>query len=574
MKILSLRLQNLNSLKGDWKIDFQTADFSDNGLFVITGQTGAGKSTLLDGICLALYQETPRLNRLTQSKNELMTRGTGECLAEVEFSVNGKGYRVFWGQKRARKNPTGKLQAPHCELAEIDGEILATKSSEVLKQVTELTGLDFSRFTKSMLLAQGGFAAFLNATSKERAELLEELTGTEIYCEISRHIFERNKEVQADLTLLTKQAECLDVLSEQQVAELQAQVATLEADKLQSETSLKGIEDALLWLKNAERLKSQVERQLKAVQICEQEKQNFAGNVVTIEWAEKARELEPSYQELLVNQQQLAGVCEQLSVNEQTKKVLAKELLQLKIAHETVIKQQVSQEKDAQQALHRINEQLVPLDININQLSAQCSEQDAESERQQALLVASQAALESALTKQKSTLEALNRLNGELQHQHVTQVLQHSLPVIEQQFSQYIKQQAKPNALQRASYDISEKQKAQDDLLVTHKRQADQIANTRHIQQSALQVQFDQKDKLLNDSSFASTTAVSSALTEMFDQQRQNQQAIELTRQLDAAVDHLAAIKQDSLELQNSIATNEQAFPVAEQAGLQYKAEK
>ena len=55
MKILSLRLKNLNSLKGEWKIDFTAEPFLSNGLFAITGPTGAGKTTLLDAICLALY---------------------------------------------------------------------------------------------------------------------------------------------------------------------------------------------------------------------------------------------------------------------------------------------------------------------------------------------------------------------------------------------------------------------------------------------------------------------------------------------------------------------------------------
>ena len=63
MKILSLRLKNLNSLKGEWKIDFTAEPFASNGLFAITGATGAGKTTLLDAICLALYHETPRLQK-------------------------------------------------------------------------------------------------------------------------------------------------------------------------------------------------------------------------------------------------------------------------------------------------------------------------------------------------------------------------------------------------------------------------------------------------------------------------------------------------------------------------------
>lgn len=67
MKILSLRLKNLNSLKGEWKIDFTAEPFASNGLFAITGATGR-QTTLLDAICLALYHETPRLNKVSGAK--------------------------------------------------------------------------------------------------------------------------------------------------------------------------------------------------------------------------------------------------------------------------------------------------------------------------------------------------------------------------------------------------------------------------------------------------------------------------------------------------------------------------
>ncbi len=232
MKILCLRLKNLNSLKGEWSIDFTRPPFVDNGLFAITGPTGAGKSTLLDAICLALYHQTPRLERISSSDNGIMTRHTADCLAEVEFEVKGSAYRAFWSQRRARDKADGALQAAKVELAELapdgSGTILSSQAADKLKRIAEITGLDFPRFTKSMLLAQGGFAAFLNASANERAELLEELTGSEIYGEISRRVFEQARAARQVLEQLQARAEGVELLSEAQRAEMAARMAGLE----------------------------------------------------------------------------------------------------------------------------------------------------------------------------------------------------------------------------------------------------------------------------------------------------------------------------------------------------------
>jgi len=232
MKILRLRFENINALKSAWQLDFTQEPFDSNGIFAITGATGAGKTSILDAICLALYHETPRI-KISASQNQLMTRFTTNCLAEVEFEVKGQGYRAFWSQKRARNKVDGNLLAPIAQLSLLDGTIIAEKLKDVKDKIAEITGLNFSRFRKSMMLSQGEFAAFLNAQANDRAQLLEQLTGTQIYGDISKQVFENHKSAEKSLHLLQAKAEGVSLLTEQELSDLQSEEVELEQQSKQ-----------------------------------------------------------------------------------------------------------------------------------------------------------------------------------------------------------------------------------------------------------------------------------------------------------------------------------------------------
>lgn len=426
MKILSVRLQNLNSLRGEWLIDFRQPPFNQSSIFAITGPTGAGKTTILDAICLALYHQTPRL-KTSPTSNELMTRHTGECLAEVEFEVAGVGYRAFWSQRRARGHSDGNLQAAKTELARLDGTILAEKTSDKLRLVTDITGLDFGRFTKSMLLAQGGFAAFLNADANERAELLEELTGTDIYGRISQQVFIDCREQKSQLDLLQARAGAVELLSKEQQQALAAELTGLKTALMQQQQAVAEQRKLLQWREQLSSAEQELQRAEQELQQAVADSAAHQPQLTRLHAHQPASKLAPLYsamQAQLLQQQQYRD--EQATLTS----MLAKAAVQ----QATLLWQGMRQLQQQQQA-------------NMQQLQ-QLQIQQQQGRQQQTTLTAQRSELTAAAQQLAARLEgvALDNLRREQQQRREQQ---YRLQQLLQQLQQQQKLQQQYSALQQ-----------------------------------------------------------------------------------------------------------------------------
>ena len=200
MKLCKLKLKNLNSFRGEIDLDFEKSPLDEASLVAITGPTGAGKTTLLDAICVALYGKTPRLTGIgSQNPSHLISHGETDSHAEVHFLANGVRYLAEWSIRRGN-SPKGQLRsAENGELItdrlSSQGKSLGSSENTISEEIKVILGLDFDAFKRSVMLAQGEFAAFLRAKDEERRTILEATAGVDIYDELKKAL---NEKVRAE----------------------------------------------------------------------------------------------------------------------------------------------------------------------------------------------------------------------------------------------------------------------------------------------------------------------------------------------------------------------------------------
>ena len=235
MKICKLKLKNLNSFRGEQEIDFESGLLSDAALVAITGPTGAGKTTLLDAICVALYAKTPRLSgQGSHNPKHLISHREKEGFAEVHFIANNIRYIATWTATQ-KGTPKGELRYADGDKLITDklakrGKSLGSSQRTVSEEIASILGLDFDAFKRSVMLAQGEFAAFLKASKEDRRTILEATAGIHIYDLLREALNEKVNEVKAANADVLDKLNKIPEASHEQLSEAETSLDNLQAE--------------------------------------------------------------------------------------------------------------------------------------------------------------------------------------------------------------------------------------------------------------------------------------------------------------------------------------------------------
>lgn len=267
MKLKTLDIENIASFEKA-SVDFDNGPLGNADIFLINGETGSGKSTLLDAICLALYDNTPRMNAGGRGDKEnmpdnitygnpmrLLRLNTNQGLVRLIFEADGDNWEALWTVRRIRERRRKKDEEPGTKLKR-EWTLTNLRTRETMTQIREintavahLTGLDFGQFCRTTMLSQGEFAAFLKSDVDEKAALLQKITGLDKFEKAGKKIFAITsaKDRVRQAAKERRDALAAQALSAERRVELEAQDAELARRKSEAENLKKRLSDAALW---------------------------------------------------------------------------------------------------------------------------------------------------------------------------------------------------------------------------------------------------------------------------------------------------------------------------------------
>ena len=195
MKIRWLRIVGIGPFAGEHTVDFSA--FEDSGLFLLDGPTGAGKSTLIDAITFALYGDVARTKDASKDRlrsNHITDSDPSE--ADLVFEVATGIYRVTRtpaytpagkkSQRNSKSTLTRVVEDPDAPDGWRTVKPIASGPRDVGYEIPAIVGLDKDQFLQTIVLPQGKFSQFLNATSDAREQILRDIFDTQIYVDFTK----------------------------------------------------------------------------------------------------------------------------------------------------------------------------------------------------------------------------------------------------------------------------------------------------------------------------------------------------------------------------------------------------
>ena len=167
-------------------------DFTGLDLFALTGPTGAGKSSVIDAITFTLYGVVARYDD-KRSVEPIISLGAAEARLRFQFEVSGTSYTAVRVVRRTAKGGATTAEAR----LETDERVLASGAAEVTREIEGLLGLNIDHFTRSVVLPQGEFAAFLHDTPSGQQDLVKALLDMGALDDVRRLASERAKTAMA-----------------------------------------------------------------------------------------------------------------------------------------------------------------------------------------------------------------------------------------------------------------------------------------------------------------------------------------------------------------------------------------
>ena len=169
---------------------FTEIDFQKNNTNILIGSNGNGKSTLIDALTFALFNKAFRKinkNQLINSVNEK------ECLVEVEFSINNRDYLVRRGIK------------PNIFDIEVNGSALHKESDDRVNQKIleeNILKVNYKSFTQIVILGSSTFVPFMQLTTANRREVIEDLLDIRIFSAMNNLLKDKIREQKESIKTL------------------------------------------------------------------------------------------------------------------------------------------------------------------------------------------------------------------------------------------------------------------------------------------------------------------------------------------------------------------------------------